>query len=118
MERLFQTPELRIRCESLSARTLFAKGINTLKTWLCGKIESTFEEVFSFMHIAFAAAFILHHEDESYCWEAFFEDALQLLHALVDKEGKLLFLTAMDCWWWLRDQQGTLFRSSICVKCY
>ncbi len=107
MQRLVSSPELYLRCSSLSTRTLFADGIDTLKTWFCGKLERTFEEVFAFMHIAFAAAFILHNDDESYCWEAFFEDALQLQHALVDKEGKLLFLKAMDRWWWLPGQNGT-----------
>lgn len=107
MQRLLESRELYIRCSSLSARTLFAKGIYTLKIWLCGKLERTFEEVFSFMHISFAAAFILHHEDESYCWDSFFQDALQLQHALVAKEEKLLFLTAMDRWWWLPRQQST-----------
>lgn len=101
MQRLLPSPELYARCSSLSTRMLFAKGINTLKTWLCGKLERTFEEVFSFMHIAFAAAFILHHEDESYDWNAFYQDALQLQHALVNREGDILFLTAMDRWWWL-----------------
>ena len=118
MRRLVRSPELYIRCSSLSTRTLFAKGINTLKYWFSGKLERTLEEVFSFMHIAFAAAFILHHEDESYCWEAFFEDALQLQHALVDKKEKLQFLTAMDSWWWLPDQQSTLISVLISVGCY
>lgn len=107
MQRLLPSSELHLRCSSLSARTLFAKGIRTLQAWLCGNHERTFEEVFSFMHIAFAAAYILHHEDESYCWDAFFQDALQLRHALVDREGELLFLLAMDRAWGLPNQQST-----------
>ena len=107
LQRLVPSRELRVRYSSLSARTLFVKGIETLKTWLCGKLERTFEEVISFMHIAFAAAFILHHDDKLYDWDAFFEEALQLQHALVDKKETLLFLTAMDRWWWLSVEQST-----------
>ena len=106
MQRIVPSRELRLRYSSLSARTLFIKGIDTLKTWLCGKLERTFEEVISFMHVAFAAAFILHHEDKSYSWDAFIQEALQLQHALVDRKEKHLFLTAMDCWWWLSVEQS------------
>lgn len=107
MQGLLPSSDLYMRCSSLSPRTLFAKGIETLKTWLCNKLERTFEEVFSFMHIAFAAAFILHHEDKSYCWDAFFQDTLQLQHALVDREGKCLFLTAVERWWWPPGKHST-----------
>ena len=100
--------DLHRRCSSLSARPLFAKGINALETWFRGrKLEMTFEEVFSFMHIALAAAYFLHHEDESYDWDAFFQDALQFQHALVDEEEKFLFVTAIDRWRWLPGQQST-----------
>ena len=117
MQRLVPRPELHTRCSSLSARTLFAKGIDTLKTWLCGRLGRTFEEVFSFMHIAFAAAFILHHGDDSYYWDGFFQEAFQLQHALVDREEKLLFLTVMDCWWWLPGQQSTYILILIFPDC-
>ncbi len=103
LRRLVSNPQ----CSTLSAHTLFTKGIVTLKALFCGKIERTFEEVFAFMHIVLAAAFILHHDDESYCWKAFFQDVRQLQHALIDQEDKLLFLTAMECWGGLAGQQGT-----------
>ena len=103
LRRLVSNPQ----CSTSSAHTLFTKGIVTLKAFFCGKIERTFEEVFAFMHIALAAAFILHHDDQSYCWKAFFQDARQLQHALIDREDKLLFLTAMECWGGLAGQQGT-----------
>lgn len=100
--------EVHRRCSSLSARRLFAKGIKTLKTWFGGrKLKMTFEEVFSSMHIALAAAYYLHHEDKSYCWDAFFKDALLFQHALVDEEEKKLFVTAIDRGRWLPDQQST-----------
>ena len=100
--------EVHRRCSSLSIRRLFAKGINTLKTWFGGrKLKMTFEEVFSFMLIALAAAYYLHHEDESYCWDAFLTDALLIQHALVDEEEKKLFVMAIDRGRWLPDQQST-----------
>lgn len=99
--------EVHRRCSSLSARLLLAKGINTLKTWFGGReLKMTFEEVISSMHIALAAAYYLHHDDESYCWDAFFQDALLFQHALVDEE-KRLFVIAIDRWRWLPGQQST-----------
>ena len=99
--------EVHRRCSSLSVPRLFAKGINTLKTWFRGgKLKMTFEEVFSSMHIALAAAYYLHHEDESYCWDSFFKDALLFQHALVDEEKKLLVM-AINGGRWLPGQQST-----------
>ena len=108
VEGLLPGSEVHRRCSSLSASRLFAKGINTLKAWFAGsKLEMTFEEVFSSMHIVLATAYYLHREDESYCWDAFFKDALLFQHALVDEEEKKLFVMAIDRGRWLPDQQST-----------
>ena len=117
MQSLLPTsPDIYARCSTLSARTLLSKGIVTLKTWFLGKFEKTFEEVLSFMQVAFAMAIILHHEDESHYWDAFFQDALWLQHALVDNEEKFRFLTVLSCWWCPEGQQSTHISLSIDVS--
>lgn len=50
----------------------------------------TFNEVFAFMHLAFTTANMLHWQDDSYCWEAFFEDALQCQHVISDMHDRVL----------------------------
>ena len=109
MEGLIPDRDLYRRCSSLSTRTIFAKGITTLKkTWVKhGQPGKTFEEVFSFMHVALAAAYLLHREDVSFSWDAFFQDALQLQETLIDGEEKLLFVRAVSRWQWLPGQQST-----------
>ena len=115
VEDLCRDYEVHRRCSSLSARSLLAKGINTLKTWFCGrKLGMTFEEVFSSMHIALAAAYYLHREEKSYWWDAFFQDALLFQHALIDEEEKKLFVMAIDRGRWLPDQRSTYISVLVC----
>ena len=109
LEGLLPCRDLHKRCSSLSASAIFTCGISTLEKWFCGTLEMTFDEVYSVMHIAIAATFLLHRDDESYRWDTFFRDAIQLQHAIVDKEEKLLFRKAVDLWPWLPDQQSTYF---------
>ena len=118
MQKLLPNRELYTRCSSMSARTLLWKGMNTLKTWYLGKVERSFEEVFSFMHVAFAVASTLHRNDESYCWDAFFQDTLCLQHALIDNEERLLFLEVMSRYWWREGQQSTHISMLMSVDCH
>ena len=108
MEGLIPDHELYRRCSSLSAPTLFGKGITTLKTWVGhGQPGKTFEEVFSFMHVALAATCLLHRKDVSSSRDAFFQYALELQETLIDGEERLLFMRAISHWQWLPGQQST-----------
>ena len=99
-------PELRRRCSVPSPRGLFERGIWTLKEHFRGKFTQTFEDVFAFIHVAFSAAFLLHCQQNFFCWDAFYNDALQWQHTLPDGEDRTLFLKAMDCCWWLPELQS------------
>ena len=56
-------------------------------------------KVFALMHVAFAAAYILHRDDGCYCWSTFFQDALEWKLSLSDQDDQATFLGVMDLWW-------------------
>lgn len=120
MQKLRSVPELRLRCSALSVRVVFEKGIWTLREIFRGSYVQTFEDAFALIHLAFASAFLLHCQQDSYSLDAFnddafYDDALQWQQALSDKEDKILFLKAMDCWLWIPEpelQPNPLLNSS------
>ncbi len=112
MQRMTLLPELWSRCSTLPADTLFRKGIWTLKEYISGRFARVFDDVFAFIHLAFASAFVLHRQHDFYSWNAFFGEALQWQHAFAETEDRILFLTAMNCWW-LPEQSSPLLNSSV-----
>ena len=101
MQRLKSVPVLGPRCSALRPHTLVKKGFRALRECFYGRYVNTFEDVFAFMHLAFAAAFLLYDHQKFHCLaecydEALFSDALQWQDALSDEEDKNLFLKAMD----------------------
>lgn len=104
MQRLESMPELWLRCNGQSPQALFEKAILTLRECLCGKFPQTFEEVFAFIRVAFAIAFLLYVQQSFYDFDAFYEDALKWHHAISDREDKKLFLRAMNCWYYLPER--------------
>ena len=105
MQRLESDPDLRHRCSVLSPRALFEKGVRTLREFFCGRFAQSFEDVFAFMNLTFAAALLLHLPQHNLDrLNAFYDDALQWQHTLSD-EIKVLFLKAMDRWCWLSEPQ-------------
>ncbi len=111
MLRMTLLPELWSRCSTLAADTLFQKGIRTLKEYIPGRLARSFEDVLAFIHLAFASAFLLHRQHDFYSWNAFFGEALQWQHVFAETEDRILFLTAMNCWW-LPEQPSPLLNSS------
>ena len=99
MQRLVLVPDLRDRCAAFSARELFADGLEILQKCLRDNIPRKFVEVFALMHLAFAAAYILHRDDGSYCWSTLFHDALVWRLSLSDQDDQTAFLAVMDLWW-------------------
>ena len=100
MQRLMLDPDLHRRCAGLSARELFAEGLESLEQCLCDNVPRDFVKVFALMHVAFAAAYILHRDDGSYCWSTFFQDALNWKLSLSGQDDQAAFLGVMDLWWW------------------
>lgn len=111
MQRTKLLPELWSHCNKLLAPTLFERGVETFKEYICGRFVQTLEDVFAFIHLAFAAAFLLHWQHDFYSWNTFFDDALQWQHTLSDNEDKVLFLKAMDRWWLPELETTPLFNS-------
>lgn len=110
MPRLRSVPVLGLRCSVLGPRTLLEKGIRTLRECFRGRFAHTFEDIFAFMHLVFAAAFLLHCQQNIFCLDAFYDytfhnNAMQWQHALSNKEDKILFLKAMDRLCWLPELQ-------------
>ena len=99
MQRLTFAPDLHRRCATISPRKLFAEGLQSLKQCLCDNVPRDFVEVFALMHVAFAAAYILHRDDGSYCWSTFFQDALDWKLSLSGQDDQAAFLVVMDLWW-------------------
>ena len=99
MQRLKFAPDLHHRCAAFSSQELFVEGLKTLENCLCDTIPGDFVEVFALMHLAFAAAYILHRDDGSYCWSTFFQDALCWKLSLSGRDDRTAFLAVMDLWW-------------------
>ena len=99
MQRLTLAPDLHHRCAAFSSQDLFVEGLKTLENSLCDNIPGGFVEVFALMHVAFAAAYILHRDDGSYCWSDFFRDALCWELPLSGRDDRAAFLAVMHLWW-------------------
>ena len=99
LQRLTVAPDLHRRCAAFSSRELLAKGLKSLEQCLCDNVPREFVEVFALMHVGFAAAYILHRDDDSYCWSTFFQDALNWKLSLSGQDDQAAFLGVMDLWW-------------------
>ena len=110
MQALGSDSKLQLRCATLTPDDLFEKGIMTFQNCSLGEFPQRFEDIFAFIHLAFVATYFLHcqqnthYGDDSFD-EDFYEQALELQHALRDKEDETMFLKAMECWWWLSSSQ-------------
>jgi hypothetical protein len=113
MQRISSATELYTRCSALSAQRLFDNGARSLESLFCAKLPRNFEDVFALMHVAFAAAYVLHREHASYDWNDFFQDALQFHLALSSKSDRDSFLEVMDRWWL---PPGLPEKSSLVIK--
>ena len=112
MQSMTLLPELWSRCSALPAPIMFKKAVWTLKEYICGRHAQIFEDVFAFIHLAFASAFLLHWQHDFYSWDAFFSEAFQWQHAIADKEDKVLFCKAMNCYWLPELESRQLLSSS------
>lgn len=100
MFRLASDRKLLAICCGLSVRDMFDRGLRSLEQFFHGDLLTTFEDIFALMHIAFAAAYVVHKHDSSYLWSAFFQDALHWQLALTSELDRRSFRDAMDRWWW------------------
>ena len=96
LERMISDRGLWLQCSELSVHDLFEGGINTLQHVLKGNLSLAFKDVFALIHMALAAAYILHRDDdEPYYWTAFLQDAFHWQLTLSSKDDETRFIHAM-----------------------
>lgn len=91
IRRLSTTQDLQWLCDQVCARTLFEKGIAFLSGYFHGSFAPTFEDIFALMHVAFALAYMMHRDDETYDWHGFIEHVLQWRCVLLEANEVFLF---------------------------
>ena len=96
MRTMTLSTEIQLQCHPLN---LFERAVRTLRQFICGIFAQTFEDIFAVVHLAFAAALVLHWQQDFYPWKALYDDALEWQHAISSDEDKILFLDAMNHWW-------------------
>lgn len=96
LQRLAPYEDLCVLCSSSSVRNLFELGMKALKQCFDGSIVTTFTDVFALMHVACASAYMLHRDNESYCWDKFLNDMLAWQYAIVEESERLVFVGVMD----------------------
>ena len=93
-ERLSLTPELLSRHSLVSAYTTFKTGVGVLKQFFCGRLPSSFDDIFALMHVACAC--MLYNEDGTYQVDKFFQDMRRWQNAISDKSHVYFFLRVVD----------------------
>lgn len=89
---IFPSPDIETYFATCSP---FETGIQVLRRCFYGVVPSTLSEIFHLVRIAVAAAYLLHHEEESYDWNLFFEHVLQWGEVIANTREKELFSTAV-----------------------
>ena len=96
-QRVSRIPELALVFDSLSAGSLFTKGIAALHTYFEGGLPRTFKDVLALMHFACASAYMLHHHDQSFDWDDFLIDMRRWTYTMLANDQDVrLYLKCMD----------------------
>ena len=66
-------------------------GFQALQRCFRGILPTTFVGVFSLTELAFACAYLIYEDDDTYSWDGFFRDVLEWRHASIDEEDQRLF---------------------------
>lgn len=96
LQRLAPYEDLSVLCSLSSVRDLCKLGVNALIEYFNGTIVTNFVNVFALIHVALASAYILHKDDDSYCWDDYLHDMLIWQYAIVDESEKRSFVRVMD----------------------
>ena len=96
LARLNFTPNLVSRCSKLASQDLFDRGFKAMQQCFDGSLTKSFEDIFSFVHVAYACAYWLHKDEVLYDWDGLFVQILQWQHLLSSQDDVQCFLMAMD----------------------
>ena len=98
--RALSVPEVTPRTRSLSPQFLLEKGAETLQLIFRRKVlPETFDAVFALAHIACAAAYIMHRDNSSYCWNEFFQHILKLQNLILNGSDAQQFVQLVKVLW-------------------
>ena len=100
LRRCQSAPTLLLRASAYSLQSLLDAGAQTLQLIFGGVLPSTFDAVFALAHIACAAAYIMHVDDSSHCWNEFFQQILILQNLIQNRSDARLFVQFINllCW--------------------
>ena len=92
--------DLSLRASMLSPQLLLDKGARTLQLIYKGVLPVTFDAVFALAHFACAAAYLIHGDNSSYCWNDFFQHVLNLQNLLDHASDARLFVQLVNLLFW------------------
>lgn len=80
--------------------SVFESGLESLHMCLEGHIPSSFEGIFSMMHIVLSFAYILYsHESMTFPLDALYEDIFKWRHAITNEDDSILYCKVADAIW-------------------
>lgn len=96
IERLDIWPEPKFKTSALPVADIVKRALNVLQRYFQGICENRFEDIFALMHLACALAYIIHKDENSYCWDAFLADMLHWQYGLTSEADRYVFIKVMD----------------------
>ena len=99
--KLKASPELSSKTFHLHSAPALQGGLGVLKQLFESNIDvpRTMEQLYQFMHIAFACAYKAYTADSWYPWKAFYEDVLRWSQIIAEPEDRDLYLQVADLIW-------------------
>lgn len=99
-KKLTSMPQFRHLKSRLYRTSVFESGLHSLGMCLEGRIPSSFEGVFSMMHVVLSFAYILYsHESMTFPWDALFEDIFRWRYAITNEADSILYSEVAHAIW-------------------
>lgn len=96
LRRCQSIPDLALRTWMLSPQLLLEKGTRTLQLIYQDVLPGTFDAMFALAHFACAAAYLMHRDNSSHCWNEFFQHILNLQNLLEHESDARLFVQLVN----------------------
>ena len=91
LHKVASIPELSLAKAPFCAASPFERGLETLRSWCRDVPPTNFANVFSLAQVAFASAYVLFQDDESYPWDELYEDVQRWRFAITNEEDRNIF---------------------------
>ena len=96
---LDEWPDLYDLSAGLNTPSPFDDGLQGLQLCLEGRLPTTLRDVFSFVHLGYACAYMCHCDNTSYAWDVFYQNVLQWGEAISDKQDRYRFSKIAELLW-------------------